>query len=63
MGQSKERELKNNLDAINEKVMIWEKEHRSTKDEAMNWEHQYNMLIDKYQKKKQRHRANNAEWA
>ena len=29
----------------------------------MNWEREYNILFDKYQRKKQRHRSNNAEWA
>lgn len=63
LAQNKERELKNNLDAINLKIMNWERENRLTKEDAINWEREYHILLEKYQRKKEKHKANNAEWA
>ena len=61
--QNKEREMKSNLDAINEKITNWEQTHHMAKEEALHWEHQYNILLEKYRMKKLRHRENNGEWA
>ena len=59
----REKELRNNLDMINKKVVNWEKEYKELKEECKQWEQQYNILWGKYERKRIKNKRNNEEWA